>query len=352
MIEKLILFIKKAHNLGFFLFTLFLIIGCDAEKKVFRFVGETMGTTYSITVVDRDIHSKSNRIKNEIDSVLVEINRQMSTYDHESEISKLNDLQSDNWFSVSQDFHRVLSKAKQLSQQSNGLFDITVMPLVTLWGFRYSEKDHDWQPPSQQKIDSVLSHIGSQYFELDINKFRKLKPTLQIDVNAIAKGYGVDAIANLLNSNSFANYLVEIGGEIRCSGKNQQDNLWSIGIDSPALNSMPGVSLYSIVGLSNTSMATSGDYRNYTIYKDELYSHVINPQTGYPTKSVVSSATVITPTCMMADGLATMLLVMEPEAGIRFINALEDSEGLLIVRNSDSTFSELKSEGFDSYIKN
>jgi len=226
------------------------------------------------------------------------------------------------------------------------------MPLVTLWGFRYSEKDHDWQPPSQQKIDSVLSHIGSQYFELDINKFRKLKPTLQIDVNAIAKGYGVDAIANLLNSNSFANYLVEIGGEIRCSGKNQQDNLWSIGIDSPALNSMPGVSLYSIVGLSNTSMATSGDYRNYTIYKDELYSHVINPQTGYPTKSVVSSATVITPTCMMADGLATMLLVMEPEAGIRFINALEDSEGLLIVRNSDSTFSELKSEGFDSYIKN
>ncbi|NQV38872.1 MAG: FAD:protein FMN transferase, partial [Candidatus Marinimicrobia bacterium] len=99
MIEKLILF------------TLFLIIGCDAEKEVFRFVGETMGTTYSITVVDRDIHSKSNKIKKEIDSVLVEINRQMSTYDHESEISKLNDLQSDNWFSVSQDFHRVLSKA-------------------------------------------------------------------------------------------------------------------------------------------------------------------------------------------------------------------------------------------------
>lgn len=344
-------FLKKAHIMGFFLSLLIFLAGCGSHKEVLHITGNTMGTTYSITIIDYGITAKADALKRGIDSVLVEINRQMSTYVPMSEISQLNRSRSEDWFSVSPEFFQVLLQAQQLSQESGGLFDITVLPLINLWGFHYYEKDSDWQPPRQSEIDSVLGQIGFHNIIISENRVRKQMPDLQLDVNAIAKGYGVDAVANFLQIRAFKDYLVEIGGEIRCLGMNQYNSPWSIGIDQPVLNSMAGTSFHNVVSLTDAGMATSGDYRNYVIYNDRFYSHVINPLTGYPTQSKVSSATVIAPTCMLADGLATTLLVMDKEEGIRFINSMENVEALIIVRNPDDTFSDIKSKGFDNYIK-
>ncbi|NIA18700.1 MAG: hypothetical protein GWO85_01230 [Simkaniaceae bacterium] len=351
MMNYSVSFLKKAHLLGFFLWMLILLTGCGPRKEVLHITGNTMGTTYSITIVDFGIGAKAETLKAGIDSVLVEINRQMSTYDPTSEISRLNRSQSADWFPVSPDFFQVLLQAQQLSQESGGLFDITVLPLINLWGFHYYEKDPDWQPPQQSEIDSVMRQIGFQNIIISENRIRKQKPDLQLDVNAIAKGYGVDAVVNFLQARAFKDYLVEIGGEIRCLGMNQHNSPWAIGIDQPVLNSMAGTSFHNVVSITDVGMATSGDYRNYVIYNDRFYSHVINPLTGYPTQSKVSSATVIAPTCMLADGLATTLLVMEREEGIRFINSMDNVEALIIVRNPDGTFSDKKSKGFDDYIK-
>ncbi len=345
-------FLKKAHLLGFFLWPMLLIQGCSSEIEPIHIYGDTMGTTYTVTIADSRNEINSNQVKTGIDSVLLVVNASMSTYDEYSEISAINRQKNADWIGISEDLSIVLSEAHYLSEVTAGLFDITIMPLIRLWGFRTRDRDSYWKPPSEEKIDSVKNEIGYQKFSVDGNRFKKTDPALQLDVNALAKGFGVDKVAQYLEYLGYKNYLVEIGGEVRCSGYNQQKIKWTIGIDSPILNSQPGAALYNIVELKEMSMATSGDYRNYIIYNDQLFSHILNPITGRPTQSVVSSTTVLAPTCMLADGLATALLVMDSEAGMHLINSLQEVEALMILRDVNGSFTEYKSEGFESYIKN
>jgi len=164
-------------------------------------------------------------------------------------------------------------------------------------------------------------------------------------LNAIAKGYGVDVVFELLQNFGYADILVEIGGEVRCLGHNKGGNPWKIGIDKPILALPPGTDLQEIIALDNTSLATSGDYRNYFEYNGELYAHVINPVTGYPTRNNVASVSVIAPDCMTADALATSLMVMG-EDGIELINSIDDVETLLILRIDENNYKIVESSGW------
>jgi thiamine biosynthesis lipoprotein len=304
-----------------------------------------MGTTYTVKIVDdTNISIIDTLIHSKIDSVLVSINQQMSTFIPTSEISIFN--QSDILqIYPSNEFIEVLKYSKELSDISKGLFDITVGSLVQLWGF--SKFNNDWLPPNENKIYQLLDNIGNDAWELVDGKLKKIKPHVQIDVNAIAKGLGVDAVSALITSFGFNNFMVEIGGEVYCSGINNKDIPWQIGIEFPQFNSR---SLSRIANISDKAMATSGDYRNYFSHDGEIYSHVINPKSGKPIEHLLASATVISSTCMNADGIATALLVMGTHDALSFIENKSGVECFLIERDDSGEYKTFMSSGFVEFL--
>jgi len=339
-------FIKKAqHWLSLFVLVAF-FVSCKKQNEITTITGNTMGTTYSIKIIDNlPQHIDKNNIKIKVDSVLRDVNQQMSTYMANSEISGFNRLNNSDWFAVSNDFYDVISMAQEISRLTNGAFDITVGPIINLWGFSGNLTQNVWQPPSEQDLKEVRKSIGFNNIAIGNNSIKKINPDTQIDLNAIAKGYGVDVVFDLLLNMHYADILVEIGGEVRCSGINQDGDSWRIGIDKPILDNMPGEELQSIILLDNKALATSGDYRNYFEYNGELYSHIINPLTGYPTVNNVTSASVTAPNCMTADAMATALMVMGKD-GIELINWMEDIEATIVIRNSDNKFINFESLGW------
>ena len=318
------------------LFMVLFVYSCDSVPLQYRFSGRTMGTTYSVAIISKT-SVDVDQIQNGVDSVLAEVNRQMSTYIPESEISQFNCWESTDPFAVFGDFAFVVSRALDIHKLTDGAFDITVMPIVNLWGF-FGARQDDWTPPPTKRLTAVLKNIGSDKLKVNGNFLRKTHPKLQVDVNAIAKGFGVDKVFDYLSNRGFDRCLVEIGGEVRCSGKNQDGNVWQIGIDKPSYGSLPGRDLQSVISLENQAMATSGDYRNFVEWNGEIFSHAIDPQTGYPVEMNVASATVIAQTCLEADALATALMVMGEKAGIELIQSLDDVSCMLIIRAGDGKF--------------
>jgi thiamine biosynthesis lipoprotein len=313
--------------------------------------GYTMGTSYQVKVAGVTIDDELNkRIGGQIDSSLKSVNAQMSTYDQHSEISLLNSNASTKPQAISPEFYAVLQSAINVSKESNGAFDVTVAPLVNLWGF--GPKKPDQQFPEDFDIQKTLATVGFERLRLlDQNRVQKTIPELQIDVSAIAKGYGVDVIANLLEAYNLAHYMVEVGGEVRVKGKNAANECWKIGIDKPQHASMPGQNLQGILCLTNVSVATSGDYRNYFAYQGSYYSHTIDPKTGYPVNHNLASVTIITKSCMMADALATATMVLGPERGYEWIQTKQNVEAMLIERITPETFAIKYTNGFEKYIK-
>lgn len=342
---KNIIFIKKVQLwLGFFV--LLLLIGCKSKNQILIINGSTMGTTYSINInYDSHRNIEINSIKSKIDSVLQVINQQMSTYIHDSEISRFNRLVNKDWFTVSSDFYEVIVAAQKISKLTNGAFDITVGPIVDLWGFSTNVYQHNWQPPVEQEIKRILQSIGFNNIITVNNSIKKINIDTKIDLNAIAKGYGVDVVFELLKDLGFKNILVEIGGEVRCIGLNENGDPWRIGIDKPVLNILPGTELQAVKSLDNQALATSGDYRNYYEYNGELYSHMINPRTGYPTENHVASVSVTASNCMTADALATALMIMGKD-GIELINNIDGIEAIIIIRANENTFNSIESSGW------
>lgn len=276
-----------------------------------------MGTQYHIRIPliadDKrtDTRVKQSQLQSEIDTLLVEINQEMSTYLTDSRISRFNQSRTQRWFPVSQNFLNVITSAQKISQSSQGAFDITVMPLVDLWGFGAAKKNNI---PEQQQIDLVLKKIGYQSLQTQLHPLaiRKLKPELSIDLSAIAKGYAVDAVALLLQKHQFNHFLIEIGGEIRVQGKNKQNKRWRIAIEKPeTLNR----SIQQGLTLHNIAVATSGDYRNYYENDGQRYSHSIDPNTGKPIQHKLASITVLNESAMIADAQATAIMVLGETRG-------------------------------------
>jgi thiamine biosynthesis lipoprotein len=344
--KKNLIFFKKAQLwLGFFVLILF--VGCKSKDQTISIAGNTMGTTYSIKIIEKSPQDINvNSVKTKIDSVLQVVNQQMSTYITDSEISRFNRLSSKEWFTISTDFYDVIVMAQEISHLTEGAFDITVGPIIDLWGFSTDLYQNNWQPPSDQKIEEVIKAIGFNNIVVGKNTIKKVNPDTKIDLNAIAKGYGVDVVFELLKGLGFSNILVEIGGEVRCSGYNNEGEYWKIGIDKPILDIMPGEELQSVISLDNKALATSGNYRNYFEYDGELFSHIINPVTGYPAQNRVASASVTASTCMTADALATALMVMG-EDGIELINSLKEVEAMIVIRTGENKFKSLESFGWE-----
>jgi len=339
-------FIKKAQLwLGFFVLII-LLSGCQKSPQTISITGNTMGTTYSIKIIDNLRHEiDSEELKSKIDSVLQNVNQQMSTYIPDSEISRFNQLTSSDWFPISNDFYDVIIQAQEISQLTGGAFDITVGPIMEVWGFGDDIYKNNWQPPSKLEIEKVLKSIGFNNISVGKNAIKKINPDINIDLNAIAKGYGVDVVFGLLQGLGYENILVEIGGEVRCIGLNKDGEPWRIGIDKPILGIMPGTELQAVISLDNQALATSGDYRNYFEYDGELFSHMINPLTGYPTHNSVASASVIAPNCMTADAIATALMIMGKD-GLTLINTIDSIEAMIIIRTDNNAFKSLESKGW------
>ncbi len=292
-----------------------------------------MGTQYHITLVSLQ-NTNTNKLKAQIDDLLLKINQQMSTYISDSEISKFNQYKKQDWFPVSKDFAYVVASAQVVSKLTHGTFDITVAPLINLWGFGAKTK---LTTPTDKQITTALQNTGYQLLEVRSTPpaLRKLNNKLRIDLSAIAKGFAVDKIAEFLDQKQVTDYLVEIGGELRNRGFNQKGKPWQIGIETPEKNSSK---ISQALLTSNVALATSGDYRNYFIKDGVRFSHTINPSTGKPTTHKLASVTVLHKSTMMADAYATALMVLGENKGKDF-SKTQNIKVNMIIRNNDYGFS-------------
>jgi thiamine biosynthesis lipoprotein len=302
--------------------------------------GSTMGTTYSIKI--SDAIEDTEVLQNQIDALLLRINNLMSTYISDSELSKFNQSEMDIPFSLSTENVEVFAMAEKIHEQSKGQFDVTIGPLVNLWGF--GPKKTEMLVPGNEEIETAKNSVGMQYLQISSDRVSKTK-AVYVDLSAIAKGYGVDMIAELLNRKGIENYLVEIGGELRAKGVNDQGRYWRIAIEKPdVMQRIP----YRSLELKNLGMATSGDYRNYFEVDGSRYSHTISPISGRPITHNVASVTVIDPSTAMADGYATAINVMGVDAGMKMSEEL--NLAVLMIIKTENGFEERYSSQYKVLI--
>ena len=313
-------------------------------------MGKTMGTSYSVIIADSMVDSGIiEATKEKVDEVLANINKQMSTWDPKSEITIFNKKTDQQPMTVSHDFIRVLKLADVIYQKSEGAFDPTVGPLVDLWGF--GKEGSRFSPPSSEQIEKRKKYVGFDLIDIvDNTMIAKKHAETQLDLSAIAKGFGVDMVAELLKSMGYTNFMVEIGGEVVLSGQ-KKSGKWRIGIDRPYFDAIPGENLEAILEVSDAGIATSGDYRNYFVSDDKTYSHTINPVSGEPIMNGVASVTVIAPTCILADAMATAIMVMGKERGLNWVQSKENVEAFIIIRTVED-YEEAFSSGFKQYLSN
>lgn len=300
-----------------------------------------MGTSYAIKYRHLPDTPPAQVIREEIEKQLIKINQTMSTYDPDSELSRLNRADTTDWIPVSTPLYSVLSTALKIGRKSMGSFDTTMGPLINLWGF--GPEIQLERIPDQVDIAKVLERTGHDKIMLHetSSTVRKTRSDIYIDLSGIAKGYAVDQIATVFERHGIEHYMIEIGGEIRVRGVNAQKNPWQIGIDKPQSY---GRSIQKVLSLKNTALATSGNYRNYFMIENQRYMHVIDPSTGWPAENNLASVTVLADTAILADAWATALLVLGFEQGM-FVAEQLGLQALFIV-NQDEIFIEYTSSHF------
>ena len=324
----------KHAALGAAFFCLGLLSACSGEIPIERLAGETMGTTWSVVIAKPIASHDGEALTESIERALAEVNAQMSTYDPASEISQFNDSEALNtWFTVSDAFAVTTAKALGFAEISAGAFDPTVAPLVNLWGFGPTASAEDL--PSDEAIEAARAEVGFTAIQVRAPEaeggaaIQKTAPRT-LDLSAIAKGYGVDRIYTLLDAAGYANFLVEIGGEVRVKG--DKDGLgWQIAVEKPTRDQR---AVEQVLALSNVAVATSGDYRNVRVIDGQTYSHTISPQSGRPVEHALASVTVAAENCTLADGWATTVLVLGPDAGYA-LALKQDLAAMLITRVGD-----------------
>ncbi|WP_083552588.1 FAD:protein FMN transferase [Flavobacterium flevense] len=293
----------------FIFFTLMLIMACTFEKETIFFLqGNAQGTSYHITYISKDkIVSEK-----EIDSLLADIDASMSTWRPNSIISKINSNEKN--VVIDTYFKTVFNKAVEVSEKTNGDFDISVGPLINAWGFGPTQK----KSLNQNEVDSLLQLVNYKKVSIQDNNIIKEKPEIKIDFNAIAQGFSVDVLAAFLEKKGIENYLVELGGEIKAKGKKEQEK-WKVGIEQPDAENTSERKLQAILNLDNRALATSGNYRKFYKEGNQKFSHIINPKTGYPAKHNLLSTTVIANDAITADAYATAFMVMGLQKAIAFV---------------------------------
>lgn len=332
------------------LFSAFLLIVIATVYRFFVFTpellsfsGPTMGTTYTVKFYTTNDVESSRDLKHGVDAALVRVNKLMSTYDPNSELSVFNKLPANKSSTVSEDMAYVIDKALLISDMSGGEYDVTIGPLVNLWGFGPGKRED--KVPTQESIDEAKLRVGYQYLQLDGRRLTK-KKDIYVDLSSIAKGYGVDMVAQVLEASGIESYLVEVGGEILSKGLKVDGTPWRVAIESPA----GGHDIAErIIPVTDVAVATSGDYRNYFEENGVRYSHTISPVTGRPITHRLVSVTVVDKTTTMADGLATAITVLGPQKGFEF--AQKNGIAAYLLVKTDFGFEEHPSDAFKPYLQ-
>ncbi len=315
------------------------------EPRLHVMSGKTMGTTYTVKVIGDSFSENGLSVENlgsRIDAELVRLNRLLSTYDETSELSRFNQAGISESIPVSGELLEVLHISGMIFEQSNGAFDVTVGPLVNLWGFGPAPSQD--VVPSDEAIATAMDRTGFELLKVGNGTLAK-EADVYVDLSAIAKGYAVDQLAKILEAEKITNYLVEVGGELRASGHNDRNTPWTVAIEKPDSLSR---SVFRIIELKTMSLATSGDYRNFFESNGNRYSHTIDPRTGWPIRHVVVSVTVIAPTAILADGYATAINVLGLEEGLKLAEA--QNLAVLVIIKTEDGFEERSSSALDAYI--
>lgn len=303
-----------------FLITCLAACGEQPERQARELEGATMGTTFRVTVVHGTSGGPDEVLGERIDGLLDGIEQSMSTYLISSDVSRFNASRTTGWFPVRVIVCTAVADALSISALTDGAFDITVGPVVDLWGFGAAGSRNE--PPEESMIAAARERIGYERVSADCGRpaLRKSRADVRIDLSAYAKGYAVDRIAELLDAEGMTDYMVEIGGEVRTRGENAAGSPWRIAIESPTGG---GGHVRRILELSNAAMATSGDYRNYFEFGERRYSHTIDPRVGAPVSHDLAAVTVVDDQASFADAMATALLVLGPEKGMQLAERQE-----------------------------
>ena len=300
-----------------------LIIRQQQSTPYQKNAGLIFGTTYSVTYqCDEDLQK-------EIEAELKKVDAEFSMFNSQSVVARLNNGEKPE---LSNDFIDVFKLARQVSEDTNGAFDITVAPLVNAWGFGFKHE----QMPTKEQVDSLRQLIGYQYVTLKDKTIEMQKPGMMLDFSAIAKGYGVDVVARLLERHDIKNYMVEIGGEITTRGINPERVPWRIGVNKPNEDALDeSHELQTILNVTDKAMATSGNYRNFYVKEGKKYAHTIDPKTGYPVQHTLLSATVLTDRCAKADAYATSFMVLGMDGAKQILERHKELMAYLIFTDDE-----------------
>lgn len=325
-----------------------LLAGCRKEPQTTQghsISGSTMGTYFRVTLSEFPNGIPEDTLQATLQARLDRIDARMSTYKPDSEVSRFNRSDSTDWFPVSTETATVVIAALEVFEASNGAFDITVSPLVELWGFGPQESTN--QLPAPAEIQELLATLGSHqlHARLDPPALKKDHAELRIDLSAIAKGYAVDSLAASLEELGIPNYLVDIGGEMRAGGQKADHTPWKIAIETPTANQR---GIQATLPLHDMAIATSGDYRNYFERDGQRYSHEIDPRTGQPIRHSLVSVSVLDTSCMQADAWATALIVLGPEEG-RALAEQAELPAFLIIREGPD-FRQIETSAFSPHL--
>jgi len=336
-----ILFPAKTMNLLLLIGGFMTITSCSNGEgdgqPLHDLTGATMGTTYSVRYAGDSVA----QLQKSIDSLLQKVNESLSTYIPHSLISKLN--QSLHGGIVDAHLRTNFIQSLEINHQSEGAFDPSVGPLTEVWGFG-TKQTH--KLPDSSTIDSIRTYIGLHNFKLTADSILKFHPKAQLDMSAIAKGYGVDQVAAYLMSRHIRNFIVEIGGEVRAQGSKSPDRPWTVGIEKPQSGSERMV--HRALPIINRSMATSGNYRNFKEIGGRKVVHTLSPHTAYPIESDLLSASVLAEDCMSADAWATAFMVMGFEKARRKSGELKGIDVVFIYVDSNNVIHEYSSHGIAS----
>lgn len=334
---------KSSKNIIFLsvliLATILILFKSQKEASAYQSIdGLIFGTVYHIT------YQSTEELKPSIDGILQKFNHSLSPFDSTSVISKVNRNEEtvlDNYFTT------VFNRSLEISELTDGAFDITVSPFINVWGFGFKEEEL----PDSTVIDSLMHFVGYQKIKIEDSQIKKEDERMTINASAIAKGYAVDVIADFLNQKEVDNYMIEIGGEIVAKGVNAKKEKWRIGINKPNEDSLSTTTgLQIVLELENKAVATSGNYRNY-YYRDGIrYAHTIDPRTGHPVQHEIMSATIVATDCMTADALATSCMVLGLDKSKELLDSLDEVDGFLIYMDKDGEVREFSTRGMDKHI--
>lgn len=306
-----------------------------------------MGSPYTVRIVGPELEEPTiERLKNEVEATLREVNRQMSHYQPDSELSQFNRAPAKQPFKVSPEFATVMRFTLDLCRRSQGTLDPTLAPIINLWGF--GEKTTNRAVPDTAELKRAMARIGYQHVSVTpADELIKDLPELTINLSAVAKGFGVDQMAQVLRKRGYTNIYVSIAGEVQVLGHNARGTNWQIGISDPVSHWNENDPMSAVVSLSNQAISTSGDYQKFFFdSQGRRLSHIFDARTGWPVQHNVGGVSVIAPDSMTADGLSTTLFVLGVEEGLKFIDQLTNVAAVFIVREGEGRYRQIQSSRF------